>query len=162
MKEIQLTQGYSTRVSDEDYESLSAHIWHAAKNSSGYMIYAARNIVLGTAESGLKHTTIRMHQQILSWSYEIDHIDRDGLNNQRSNLRIATRSINMQNRAKFGGGRFKGVTKRRNGWVARIMHNYQSFHLGRFPSEEEAARAYDAAATQLYGSHAYTNFLTGG
>jgi hypothetical protein len=93
---------------------------------------------------------------------EIDHIDGNGLNCQRANLRWATRAQNMANRRKLrkGANRFKGVS-----FLARL-DKYQAYigsggtrrYLGVFTSEENAARAYDRAALDMYGPFASLNF----
>lgn len=75
----------------------------------------------------------------------VDHIDRDGLNNIRANLRIVTAAINQWNRRAVGESRFKGVFRKRSKWAAAI----NGFSLGVFGTEERAAIAYDAAALAL-------------
>ncbi len=93
----------------------------------------------------------------------IDHRDNDGLNNTRKNLRLATHSQNLQNAgpdSKRKTSRFKGVSwsKGMKKWLAQIMANRKHSILGYFASEEEAARAYDAAARRLHGEFAYANY----
>lgn len=93
---------------------------------------------------------------------EVDHINRDRLDNQRQNLRVVTRQQNAQWRQGLPNStsRFKGVGlyKRRNIWRAYIKTNGKIIHLGYFDSEEDAARAYDTSAKRLFGDFAYTNF----
>lgn len=90
----------------------------------------------------------------------VDHINMNKLDNRVENLRWVTHSQNSQNKAASGKSSFHGVcwSKRCKKWAARIMKDGKSKHLGYFSNEEDAARAYDAAARILYGSHARTNF----
>jgi hypothetical protein len=91
----------------------------------------------------------------------IDHINGDGLDNRRANLRPATRAQNAANRRPRAGGssRFKGVhwSKADNRWVARIHSGGRDITLGRFLGEYDAARAYNRAAVRVYGEFAYLN-----
>jgi len=91
-----------------------------------------------------------------------DHIDGNELNNQRANLRIATRSQNLANGAKHADGLnpFKGICfdKSRGKWISKICVNYKQINLGRFVTAEEAALAYDVAAKEHFGEFARTNF----
>jgi len=88
----------------------------------------------------------------------VDHIDGDGFNNHRSNLRICTHQENMRNRhSTCGASRFKGVTRHGSGWRARINVGGKKVAIGTFRSECEAAKAYDASAIEKYGEFARTN-----
>lgn len=105
-----------------------------------------------------------MHRMLLGVTdhrVEIDHIDGDGLNNRRANLRTATRAQNARNMMKSRGrSRFKGVDfhKLTNKWRARIVVNYVERFIGLFGAEEAAARAYDQAARKAFGKFARLNF----
>lgn len=92
----------------------------------------------------------------------IDHIDGNGLNNRRSNLRAATASQNQANKAKQKtptSSRFKGVAKTKAGrWRAEVTCQKVVYRLGTFQTEHEAASAYDAKAKELFGEYAKTNF----
>lgn len=94
--------------------------------------------------------------------FEVDHINRDRLDNRRQNLRVVTRHQNAIWRQGLPNStsRFKGVGfhKSRNTWRAYIKVNGKSMNLGYFKYEEDAAYAYDAAARRLFGDSAYTNF----
>lgn len=98
----------------------------------------------------------RMHQIIMGLN-DVDHINHDGLDNRRENLRPATRSQQNGNQRVRAGGtsRFKGVTWNRatGKWRARI--GQQS--LGHFLTEREAAEAYDTAAFERWGDYATLN-----
>jgi hypothetical protein len=92
---------------------------------------------------------------------EVDHIDRNPLNNRPCNLREATRSQNQYNSGdRAGTSRFRGVSwdKARGKWTAGIKENGTRRALGRFDNEEDAARAYDAAVTAAAGEFARPNF----
>lgn len=163
VKKIILTKGKMTMVDDEDYEALMTYKWFAL-GSPGYDgLYAARN---GQRGDGERHrTTIRMHRELMGnpTGLMVDHIDHDTLNNQRINLRVVTRSQNGQNQRgqkQKTSSIYKGVSWHKKGkvWYAQIGLNQQSNHLGGFSTEEAAARAYDAAASEYFGEYAYLNF----
>jgi hypothetical protein len=98
---------------------------------------------------------------IPSWC-QIDHIDRDGLNNRKNNLRLSDRSLQQINSAKRlnTSSRFKGVHLLESGrWKATLYKNRVAYDLGIFDLEEEAALAYNAKALELYGSYASINVI---
>lgn len=158
MKTISLTRDKVALVDDIDFDFLNQFNWYAweepkAKN----LYYAVRNISTDTGR-----TTLRMHNVLLTpiRGYDVDHIDGNGLNNQRSNLRYLTHALNNTNcRTVEGKSAYKGVTRYRNGWQARISANGVRSHLGCFESEKDAAKAYDRAALELFnGQFARLNF----
>lgn len=113
-----------------------------------------------------------MHRVILGVASEkwIDHENRNGLDNRRENLRVATNRQNLQNSRKRSGtvSRFKGVSfdKHYRKWQARIQActigpggHVRRVFLGSFDDEEDAARAYDAAALASFGRFARMNFM---
>jgi len=154
MKEIKLTQGKVALVDDEDFEYLNQWKWCAIKNCRTF--YAIR-----TGYDPCKKT-IRMHRIILNSPLGIltDHIDHNGLNNQKSNLRICTAAQNGYNKLPIG--KYKGVYYNESDGKmhirAQIMHNYKTYFLGYFNTEEEAARVYDVKAKELFGEFANLNF----
>lgn len=153
MKEIQLTQGKVALVDDSDFDRLNSFKWYAIK--AGRIWYATRNIMVGR-----KRTTLRMHWYILGGK-GIDHIDHNGLNNQKSNLRFCTRSENAMNMRPSTNctSTFKGVSwhKTNKKWMARIGINGKDIYLGTFTDESEAARIYDRKANELFGKFSFTN-----
>lgn len=157
MKEIQLTQGKTARVDDDIYEHLIQWKWFANKRRGAW--YAVRN-----EHNSRPAKTVYMHRQITNSPPEmdVDHIDGDGLNNTKENLRICTTSQNIINSRKQlnRSTKFKGVTfdKQTNKFKAQIGVNQKNIHLGRFDSQEEAARTYDDAARKYFGDFAKTNF----
>lgn len=161
MKTIPLTQGKVALVDDEDYEALSRFKWCASRGRSG-KFYATRH---GSRRPGPRRS-MRMHTVIACTPAGMytDHIDGDGLNNQRSNLRICTNAENLANRGKqlSNSAGFKGVSRylkdKNNPWQAQIQKGGRRTHLGFFSTAEAAARAYDEAALKLHGEFAFLNF----
>lgn len=139
-------------MDDNDFSSLNQYKWYAQKHRKTF--YAKRNI--GKFPN---RTCVRMHNQILAIKF-IDHKNRNGLDNRKENLRPATNSQNHMNRGALEGRRFKGPTltvNRGKPWQSKIEINGKKIHLGYFKSEEEAARAYDTKARDLFGEYARTN-----
>lgn len=96
----------------------------------------------------------------------VDHIDRNGLNNTKANLRLATDQESTRNRGahirrKNLTCEYKGVSKQHQKWIARIKVDGRDTYLGSFSDPIEAARAYDNAALELFGVFAYLNFPKG-
>jgi hypothetical protein len=91
---------------------------------------------------------------------EVDHINGNGLDCRRSNLRLATHKQNLRNQAAHSGtSRYKGVSwnRQRNGWDAQICLNGKNRYLGRFRTEVEAAKAYNEGARLHFGEFARLN-----
>lgn len=158
MKQIKLTQGQFTLVDDEDYEYLNQWKWYAAKDGRTY--YACRN----SSRIGGKQTSIKMHREILGLSNPkaiSDHIDGNGLNNQKGNLREATKTQNNANRksADNSASKYLGVNwlPVRKKWKAELRKNGKLFFLGRFNNEIDAAIAYNKKAVELHGEFARLN-----
>ena len=148
---IPLSQGLTAVVDDEDFNRVSQYKWSAYK--SGNNFYAL------SEKQGKLH---RFILDLTSNDPEIDHIDGDGLNNRKSNLRLCTHQQNIANQKVRKGtlSCFKGVTwhKNINKWTAQIMFNYKNIYLGCHKDEERAAVYYDMAAVYLFGRFAKINF----
>lgn len=161
MKEIPLTQGKFAFVDDEEYKRLSRYKWSAHK--SGNMYYATCTVYLGGGRKHGKFKHIKMHRLIMNppTDMQIDHINCDGLDNRKVNLRICTLSENIRNsKSRKGTSRFKGVywIPSRRKWRGGITFEGKKICLPRFKSEIEAAKAYDRVAIRYFGEFAYTNF----
>jgi len=145
-------------VDDRDYESLFQFKWHAQKTSYGGYV-AVRNIPLGNG----KRKIVYMHRQIMDApvGMEVDHRNHNTLDNRRNELRVCTGSQNQHNTAsKTGSSQYKGVcwNKRSGKWVVYIWFDGKQWSLGYFTDEEDAAKAYDKAARELFREFAYCNF----
>jgi hypothetical protein len=120
----------------------------------GRRIYATGRLVDGGKQT-------EMHRLVMGFpDCSIDHADGDGLNNRRSNLRLATPSQNAANSRNFSPARegLRGVTFVPAHWRAVVKVNGRRIHIGDYKSPEEAARAYDAAARKHFGEFARPNF----
>jgi len=155
MKKIKLTQGKYSIVDNEDFDYVNQYKWHLS-DSRG-KLYARRG------DKRKKYRSI--HRLILNCpdDKEPDHINGDGLDNRKSNLRIADRFQNTQNALirKDSVSGFKGVnfSKRSNKWRAYIQYKKKNSHIGFFETKEEAAYVYDQFAMQLHGEFAKLNVL---
>jgi len=140
-------------VDDSDFEFLSQWKWSYASG------YAQRN---QSSVSGARNG-IKMHQAIIPTrkGLEVDHIDGNSLNNQRSNLRVCTHAQNCRNQKLRCDSRtgVKGVDfhKKTGKYRARVTVKYQVINLGLFETLEEAKNAYDTAAKKLHGTFARLN-----
>jgi hypothetical protein len=151
MKEIPLSKGAVAIVDDDTYEELSKYKW--CINNNGYAVRAT------PGRRDEKRPLIMMHRSIMVLNHgdarDVDHIDGNKLNNQRSNLRICTRAENLRNRKKNSNNSsgYKGVCwhKAMGKWHARIMHDYHYHDLGFFADAEMAHAAYCKAADSLHG-----------
>jgi hypothetical protein len=157
VRKIPLTQGQIALVDDEDYETVSTYRWHfKAGRRTGYARTEFRD------PDGIV-TSIYMHSLLMGVDpdgRQVDHRDLDGLNNQRSNLRWATRAQQVQNisvRRDCAAG-LKGVYRKNKKWRATIVVSGKRTALGSFSTKEEAGRAYDAKAVELFGEFARLNF----
>jgi len=158
MRKIPLTQGKFALVDDSDYAALSCHKWYTGQTAS-CNVYAKRKFV----KPGGGRTDLYMHRQLFPSAAEVAHRDGDGLNNQRENLVPMTHQQNLwgSRRKKLGASsKYRGVcwVSADKKWKAQIRCNGKLIYLGQFDSEDNAARAYDDAATKLFGEFASPNF----
>lgn len=151
MKIITAKTGEQILVDDEDFASLSQYTWHLNDG------YACR---ITTVQG--KTVRYRMHREVLGLRRGtedlrlVDHINLNKLDNQKSNLRIATHAMNSANRSAYNKSGFKGVRfisggKRRKRWLAEIKHEKKLITIGYFESAEEAYDAYCQKAVELRG-----------
>lgn len=155
MKEIQLTQGYVALIDDEDFNKVSAYKWFVRKGKNTH--YAA-TWVGKWRERKLLH----MHHLVSGVPKEgfcIDHQDRNGLNNQKSNHRLCTIAQNSANRTAYGSSKYLGVSymAANRKWRAYIKAEGENKYLGIFETEEQAAEAYNLAAAKYHGEFAKLN-----
>lgn len=140
--------GETFKCSNEDYAKLKKHCWYVHQ---------------GRAWTRYFNKLWTAHRML--FDEQMDHINRDPLDNRRENLRPATQAQNMRNR---GANKlkkrscYKGVGFRpdlvQRPWTAHIQREHKAHWLGYYATEEEAARAYDKAALELFGEFAYLNF----
>lgn len=146
MKLIPLSKGKVAMVDDEDFERLSKLSWHVMP--APYTLYAAAWCIHDGRR--IKNT---MHRFLMNlWPGDksvVDHIDHDGLNNQKENLKVCTQKNNLCNNIRYRPKKHdlpKGVRRWHGKFVAMISINGRNKYLGIFPTKEEAAACYTAAS----------------
>jgi hypothetical protein len=154
-RSITLTQGKVAWVDQADYGMLSHWKWCTTTRE-----YACRG---GNYADG-SPCNVKMHRQIMlpDQHQSIDHINGNGLDNRRENLRICTPSDNAGNgRNRLGTSAYKGVSRDavNRKWKSQITHAGNNRNLGRFDDSIDAALAYDLAALSVFGDFARPNFL---
>ena len=158
---IPLSQGKFAAVDKDEYGKVRKWKWYFNKG------YAVRNEGNWRKE---ERKTVRMHRTIMDCPVgkEVDHIDGNGLNNTKKNLRICSRNENCHNREKYKTNKsgFKGVywESGKKKWKAQATFNNRRINLGRYPEKISAARAYDLFAMNHFGQFARLNlpYIRGG
>jgi hypothetical protein len=145
--------GKSVIIDDEDWPKVSSYKWYL--HSAGYAVR--------TYMKDRKNYAIYMHREIMGSAQNIDHINGNKLDNRKDNLRICTQKENTWNNgvstANTSG--YKGVywNKQRNKWAAKINRHGKQIHIGLFDTPEEAAKAYNAKASQTSSGFERLNVL---
>lgn len=151
--------GLFALVDDADLPVVSRYKWFPVKVKHVGKFYAVANI---RKPDGC-WTQVSMHRLLAGKDgFDVDHRDRDGLDNRRENLRTATRAQNVRNAGAHSDNRtgFRGVChdRHRGKFMARLYHAGRTRFLGYFESAEDAASAYDAEAKKVFGEFAFANF----
>jgi hypothetical protein len=147
---VPLSQGYQAVIDEEDAERVLPFNWAVSvRPEKEWTPYASGRV---------EGRRVLLHRFLMDAppGIAVDHVDGNGLNNRRVNLRYATQSQNLANRRTDGNktSPYRGVRKVKKPWYARIGRA----HIGAYETEEEAARAYDAKARELFGEFARLNF----
>jgi len=145
MRKIELTQNKYAIVDDGDYDYLNQWKWYCSKDNYAQRIDNKLN------------KTILMHRVIMNppSHLHIDHINRNGLNNQKENLRVCTRTQNNGNRriSKHNTSNIKGVSwhKTSKKWRGTICIKNKNIHLGYFSNKYDAKDAHEKEAKEYFG-----------
>jgi hypothetical protein len=149
---VPLTLGYEAVIDADDAPLVMGFNWSARVD--GENVYAHRTETVSS--SSLQRRRVYLHRVIMGEpsGMQVDHIDCDGLNNRKENLRQATHQQNTHNAriAKHNTSGFKGVWRARNKWRAQIRDGGKKISLGCFDTPEEAHAAYRKASGDLHGS----------
>lgn len=158
---VPVADGYEAIVDTEDYDLVSQYKWHSTNT---HVRYAQTRT---SARGGAKRRMLTMHRLILDAPphMDVDHINHDGLDNRKANLRLCTSSQNSANQRPRKGGtsQYKGVSiaradmARSRPWRATLGFQGKRIIIGQFATEHEAALAYDAKAREVFGEFARLN-----
>lgn len=155
MATLSTNHGVEILIDDEDYEELSKYKWYKMKIGYIYRV----------TTSSINRHSIFIHREVLSApkGLQVDHINRDPLDNRRVNLRICTAAENSANVARRGGvSVYKGVYRRRDGrWIAGVISEHINHWLGSYATEEEAGMAYNNGALYYHNDFAVLNDIPG-
>jgi len=157
-KIISLTRGKEAIVDDEDYDELNKYKW--CTDCTNGIWYAVR-----AKGKYPRRKQIKMHREIMNAPSDkcVDHINHDGLDNRRNNLRVCTHSENLRNcrmhknnKSGLIGVSWDKINKK---WVAHISKNNKEIHIGNFDNKEDAGIAVDKKAKELFGEIVTINFF---
>lgn len=145
-------------IDTEDWPKVEPFSWHVEKAKKTFYAKTLTGMWASKNKRGL-----RLHTLLYPDAEQVDHMDHNGLNNRKNNLRSSTRQQNNWNRTKNQkptSSKFIGVSydKSRKKWQAGIKFNGKRIALGRFDTPEEAARVRDTKALELFGEFASLNF----
>jgi len=163
MKKIKLTMGKFALVDNEDFEELSKNKWHFVHGNTkhGYASRLIFNKEIWKNHKKNRSQAVRMHNQIMRppKGMVVDHINGDGLNNQKKNLRICTPLENYFNRPKRKDSKLKyrGIIKHGHKFGVQIMKNGKIYRIHGFNTQKEAALEYNKMAKILHGEFASLN-----
>ena len=152
MKQIELTQGKMALVDDDMFDIINQRNWYVLKD--GNTFYATSHLTRKDNVDISKRPVVWMHHLVVGKppkGFEVDHIDGDGLNNQRYNLRIVTKRVNHHNQIAHRNGRLVGCyyNKYHKKWKAEIMIDGHRKFLGYYSTELEAHEVYMKAFENL-------------
>lgn len=138
-------------VDEADYDEICTRRWYLKPEGYAFAVFGSRR-------QGRRYRM--MHRVILNApdGVQVDHANRNRIDNRRCNLRFATATQNMVNAVRPSSGLYRGVEMKSGRWYARIKVDKRDVRLGVFPSPVDAAIAYDSAARKHYGEFALTNF----
>lgn len=155
---VTLTRGMYAKVDREDYEIVSQYKWYATPGKiTWYAKTSAWDNTVGRSRS------ISMHRLLLDAQpgQLVDHANHDGLDNRRANIRLATNSQNTANSSKKRkAARYRGLgfNNRLRRWQVYVEKDGYCHYCGSYKNDEEAAKAYDQKAVELFGEFATLNF----
>lgn len=142
-------------VDRSDVIKISGRYWGIMKMGNNHKYVCTRMYSGGECKVVMLHRFIMGAQK----GQDVDHLDGNGLNNMRSNLRVCSHAENGANRRKIAKSAsvYKGLTRCGGGWCVRIKKDYKSHYIGCFKNESEAATAYNDAAKKYFGAFAKLN-----
>lgn len=160
MKKIKLTNSDNfILIDDEDFNLVKKYKWRENKRG--------KKSNTSYAETMINNKNQSVHRLILGITDSkvfVDHINHNGLDNRKINLRLVTHQQNIMNSSGYRkvdkSSKYRGVTfdKERKKWMAKIRFNYRTIFLGRFDKEIDAAKKYDEFALLFFKNFANLNF----